>query len=251
MFYKRDSTPSFRPRFFLPTACPPILALYLSTPHTLLPTPHHTNPYHTTPYHTTPIHTNPLHTIPRHLFGSGIPRTHTTPKPEHRPGYSAIFQADVTALLYTHAWCCRPDPDSELCLQVRHSPIHPPTNSRFWERAWPGRQLGLLVHIRISSCRPRYLPEAFTNYQISNFVAIATCSWKVMEDSPRGTESHDFSHNHPDQKPKMSMLAMATPTPHAPFRREYWDEARPTEYGPSRPRSDAERVALPSIRQVI
>ncbi|CAN8096522.1 unnamed protein product [Discula destructiva] len=49
----------------------------------------------------------------------------------------------------------------------------------------------------------------------------------------------------------MSMIAMATPTPHAHFRRDYWDEARATEYAPSRPRSDADRVALPSIRQII
>lgn len=47
------------------------------------------------------------------------------------------------------------------------------------------------------------------------------------------------------------MIAMATPTPHAPFRRDYWDEARASsDYATSRPRSDADRVALPSIRQV-
>lgn len=71
-----------------------------------------------------------------------------------------------------------------------------------------------------------------------------------MENSPQGTESNDSSHQHPNQIPKMSMLAMATPTPHAPFRRGYWDEARAIEYAPSRPRADADRVALPSIRQV-
>lgn len=71
-----------------------------------------------------------------------------------------------------------------------------------------------------------------------------------MENSPRGTESKDFSLNHLARNSKMSMIAMATPTPHAPFRRDYWDEARATEYAPSRPRSDADRVALPSIRQV-
>lgn len=49
----------------------------------------------------------------------------------------------------------------------------------------------------------------------------------------------------------MSMIAMVTPTPHAPFRRDYWDEGRSTDYSSSRPRSDADRVALPSIRQVI
>lgn len=48
----------------------------------------------------------------------------------------------------------------------------------------------------------------------------------------------------------MSMIAMVTPTPHAPFRRDFWDEGRSTDYTSSRPRSDADRVALPSIRQV-
>lgn len=75
--------------------------------------------------------------------------------------------------------------------------------------------------------------------------------WKVMENSPRGTESKDFSHSQPEHIPKMSMIAMATPTPHAPFRRDFWDEARSTDYALSRPRSDADRIALPSIRQVI
>ncbi|KAL1866223.1 homeodomain superfamily [Diaporthe australafricana] len=45
------------------------------------------------------------------------------------------------------------------------------------------------------------------------------------------------------------MIAMVTPTPHAPFRRDYWDEGRSTDYASSRPRSDADRIALPSIRQ--
>lgn len=48
----------------------------------------------------------------------------------------------------------------------------------------------------------------------------------------------------------MSMIAMVTPTPHAPFRRDFWDEGRSTDYTSSRPRSDADRIALPSIRQV-
>ncbi|KAH8895002.1 hypothetical protein GQ53DRAFT_73409 [Thozetella sp. PMI_491] len=60
----------------------------------------------------------------------------------------------------------------------------------------------------------------------------------------------------PDQVPKqtqtikhkMSILAMAQPTPHAPFRRDYvWDDSRQSDYA-SRPRSE-DRIALPSIRQ--
>lgn len=71
-----------------------------------------------------------------------------------------------------------------------------------------------------------------------------------MENSPRGIENQDFSHEQPDQNNKMSMIAMATPTPHAPFRRDFWDEARSTDYAPSRPRFENDRIALPSIRQV-
>ncbi|TLD33360.1 hypothetical protein PspLS_00368 [Pyricularia sp. CBS 133598] len=52
--------------------------------------------------------------------------------------------------------------------------------------------------------------------------------------------------------PTMSTLAMAAPSPHAPFKKEYfsnWDDRRQADYAPSRPRSDPERIALPSIRQ--
>lgn len=74
-----------------------------------------------------------------------------------------------------------------------------------------------------------------------------------MENSPYRTQQlRHFQHNHPQQLDKMSMIAMATPTPHAPFRREFWDEARASsDYNQSRPRSDVDRIALPSIRQVI
>ncbi|KAK0629746.1 homeobox KN domain-containing protein [Bombardia bombarda] len=50
----------------------------------------------------------------------------------------------------------------------------------------------------------------------------------------------------------MSMIAMAHPTPHSAFKRELaWDENRHSDYAPSRPRGDTERIALPSIRQII
>ncbi len=50
-------------------------------------------------------------------------------------------------------------------------------------------------------------------------------------------------------KHKMSILAMAHPTLHAPFKRDYaWEDSRQSEYA-SRPRSE-DRIALPSIRQV-
>lgn len=71
-----------------------------------------------------------------------------------------------------------------------------------------------------------------------------------MEYSPPGTAKKDSSQNQPEQPPTMSMIAMVTPTPHAPFRRDFWDEGRSTDYASSRPRSDADRIALPSIRQV-
>lgn len=78
-----------------------------------------------------------------------------------------------------------------------------------------------------------------------------TLSWKVMENSPPGTENQDISQGQQAaQNYKMSMIAMATPTPHAPFRRDFWDETRSADYAPSRPRSDTDRIALPSIRQV-
>ncbi|KAK3940530.1 hypothetical protein QBC46DRAFT_364062 [Diplogelasinospora grovesii] len=48
----------------------------------------------------------------------------------------------------------------------------------------------------------------------------------------------------------MSMIAMAQPVPHSVFKRDFaWDEARQPEFTMSRPWGDAERVALPSIRQ--
>ncbi|KAJ2893137.1 homeobox domain-containing protein [Zalerion maritima] len=54
---------------------------------------------------------------------------------------------------------------------------------------------------------------------------------------------------------KMSIVAMAAPSPHAAFRGEFvWDErSRPIEYSSpsSRPRTEPERIALPSIRQVL
>lgn len=48
----------------------------------------------------------------------------------------------------------------------------------------------------------------------------------------------------------MSMLAMAAPSQHAGFKREYpWDNGSSMEYVPhSRPQPD--RIELPSIRQV-
>ncbi|KAK0622854.1 hypothetical protein B0T14DRAFT_494426 [Immersiella caudata] len=50
----------------------------------------------------------------------------------------------------------------------------------------------------------------------------------------------------------MSMIAMAQPTPHSAFRREFaWDESRHNDYASSRRPSDHERIALPSIRQAI
>jgi len=52
------------------------------------------------------------------------------------------------------------------------------------------------------------------------------------------------------QPSKMSMLAMVGPPPHAPFRRDYaWEETRPMDVITNRPRTDTERIALPSIRQ--
>ncbi|KAK2003415.1 homeobox domain-containing protein [Colletotrichum falcatum] len=48
----------------------------------------------------------------------------------------------------------------------------------------------------------------------------------------------------------MSMLAMAAPSPHSAFKQYPWDGGRSTsDY--SRPRTDNERIALPSIRQAI
>lgn len=62
-----------------------------------------------------------------------------------------------------------------------------------------------------------------------------------------------YSANHQkDNSSTMSTLAMAAPSPHAPFKKEYfsnWDDRRQADYAPSRPRSDPERIALPSIRQ--
>ncbi|WDK15392.1 homeobox domain-containing protein [Colletotrichum graminicola] len=48
----------------------------------------------------------------------------------------------------------------------------------------------------------------------------------------------------------MSMLAMAAPSPHSAFKQYPWDGGRSTsDY--SRPRTETERIALPSIRQAI
>lgn len=75
-------------------------------------------------------------------------------------------------------------------------------------------------------------------------------AWKVMDISLSGLRRKDISQSHSEQPPKMSMIAMATPSPHAPFRRDFWDDGRSMDYAPSRPRSDADGIALPSIRQV-
>ena len=73
----------------------------------------------------------------------------------------------------------------------------------------------------------------------------------VMEDSPSRTEQSNRAQAQSLQSSKMSMLAMVTPSPHAPFRREYsWDESRSADMASSRPRTEPERIALPSIRQV-
>ncbi|PNY23463.1 Homeobox protein PKNOX1 [Tolypocladium capitatum] len=72
----------------------------------------------------------------------------------------------------------------------------------------------------------------------------------VMDNSP--TRHPDFNRNsqqNPTQQRNMSILTMATPSPHPIFRNEYpWDAARPSsDY--SRPRAENRTVALPSIRQ--
>lgn len=52
----------------------------------------------------------------------------------------------------------------------------------------------------------------------------------------------------PVNQPKMSLLAMTAPGPHAGFKREYpWDKRSDC----SRPRTEPERFSLPSIRQVL
>ena len=50
------------------------------------------------------------------------------------------------------------------------------------------------------------------------------------------------------QSAKMTVLAMTAPSPPA-FRREHWDAVRPSDFS-SRPRSEAESIILPSIRDV-
>lgn len=69
----------------------------------------------------------------------------------------------------------------------------------------------------------------------------------LMEYSPPRTE--DSVHGQLRDHHKMSMIAMAQPTPHAAFKREFaWDESRHSEYAPSWKASDTE---LPSIRLAI
>ncbi|KAL8294300.1 hypothetical protein RB597_007974 [Gaeumannomyces tritici] len=69
---------------------------------------------------------------------------------------------------------------------------------------------------------------------------------------PGSQRSRTTQDRHQGDQSKMSMIAMAAPAPHAPFKREYfssWDDHRQTDYASSRPRSEPERIALPSIRQ--
>lgn len=71
-----------------------------------------------------------------------------------------------------------------------------------------------------------------------------------MENSPSGPERTNRNQERSGDSSKMSMLAMA-PAPHLPFKRDFpWDDERPSAFGSSRPRSEPERIALPSIRQV-
>ncbi|KAK4448605.1 hypothetical protein QBC34DRAFT_111523 [Podospora aff. communis PSN243] len=71
-----------------------------------------------------------------------------------------------------------------------------------------------------------------------------------MEDIP--SRPTDRVHGQPRQDSTMSMIAMAQPTPHSAFKREFaWDESRHNDYASSRRPNDHERIALPSIRQVL
>lgn len=73
--------------------------------------------------------------------------------------------------------------------------------------------------------------------------------FQPMEYTPSWTT--DRVHGQPRQESTMSMIAMAQPTPHSAFKREFaWDESRHSDYASSRRPSDHERIALPSIRQV-
>ncbi len=52
--------------------------------------------------------------------------------------------------------------------------------------------------------------------------------------------------------PNMSMLAMITPTPHDAAMRHYsWNDPRSRDHVLSRPRTEPDKIALPSIRQVV
>jgi len=73
-----------------------------------------------------------------------------------------------------------------------------------------------------------------------------------MEYSLSRTERSNRTREQPNEPAKMSMLAMVTTTPPSLFRPDYaWDNARSAEMASARPRTGPERIALPSIRQVV
>ena len=71
-----------------------------------------------------------------------------------------------------------------------------------------------------------------------------------MRGSP-GRTTHSATEQTHAYESKMSILAMSQPPTHAAFKRHYgWEDSNRHSDFTSRPRTEPEKIALPSIRQV-
>jgi hypothetical protein len=117
------------------------------------------------------------------------------------------------------------------------------------------------VAYHVESSRPQPLPHSgpsLVGVETDRPVGVHRCAdikgrpfRRVMEYCPPWSKRQYRTEESEASRSKMSMLTMAAPSHHAAFKRDYpWDGSRPSEYS-SRPRTGPERVALPSIRQVL